>query len=78
MGSIWRPASWKGSFEVNRDFGPSLSSTENPSSPLIPLVFFLDFPIGFEAAQRSLSNPATQINFQLFTQSYQKVTESAK
>ena len=58
MASIWRPASWKGSFEANRDFGPSLSSAENPSSPLIPLVFFLDFPIGFEAAQRSLSNPA--------------------
>ena len=71
MASIWRLASWKGSFEANRDFGPSLSSTENPSSPLIPLVFFLDFPIGFEAAQRSLSNPATQIDFQFTLLFYQ-------
>ena len=51
---------------------------KKPKWQKTPFVFSLEFLIGFEDAQRSLSNPTTQINFQLFTQSYKKVTESAK
>ena len=72
MASILKPASWKGSFATNRDCATSLSSVEHPSSPPNPLVFSLDFPIGFEAAQWSLSNPASQTKIPLVKSSQPK------
>ena len=70
MASIWRPASCLDSFATNQDFVPLLSSEEHPSTPLNPLVFSLDFPIDFEAAQRSLSNPASQTKKDLVKEIY--------
>ena len=72
MASIWKPASWKGSFATNRDCATSLSSVEHPSSPPNPLVSSLDFPIDFEAAQWSLSNPASQTKIRLVSQAERK------